>query len=213
METTREEKRRQLVLLEWKLFQQVHNEGGRASCQEDPETFFIMRSSQFAPWGEDLLDSWYRDLLDGEAEGRNLLAEKYAWMMARTAPREFEGLRSRLREPTEEALAQIDRIVALELKGMEQYRAQYPCLAGGNRPLRSAQDGGGITSFETYLWGELHTYSLHTLRLYRKMAEELDRAGTSLTMAVMEHMVEAYGYRSLEEAERHEAIRRTGRGR
>ena len=206
-----DEKRRRLVDLEWRLFGQVHNEGGRASCQEDRDTFVIMRGSQFAPWGEELLDSWYGDLTAAEREGRNLLAEKYAWMMARTAPGEFEGLRGRLKAPAEEALVRIDRIVSLELKGMGEYRRRCPCLAEGNRPLTSREDGGGVTSFETYLWGELHTYSPRTLALYGELVEGLDRAGTSITLAVMDHMVKAYGYRDLEEAERHERLRRTGR--
>ena len=32
-----------VVDIEWIQFQQVHNEGGRASCQDDRETFEIMR--------------------------------------------------------------------------------------------------------------------------------------------------------------------------
>ena len=39
-----------VVDIEWIQFQQVHNEGGRASCQDDRETFEIMRKSQFLAW-------------------------------------------------------------------------------------------------------------------------------------------------------------------
>lgn len=43
---------RRIAEAEWKLFEQVHNIGGRASCQDSPDTFFIMRSSQLMAWSE-----------------------------------------------------------------------------------------------------------------------------------------------------------------
>ncbi|MBQ7816510.1 MAG: DUF4125 family protein, partial [Oscillospiraceae bacterium] len=83
------EKKEALIKEEWEKFHNVQNEGGRADCQEDPETFAIMRRSQFVCWSEELVDSWHKDLIDAKKEGRNLLSEKYAWMMRQTAPYEF----------------------------------------------------------------------------------------------------------------------------
>lgn len=57
------------------------------------------------------------------------------------------------------------------------------------------------TSFETYLRGELKTYSLPTLRLLRAFTEELDAAGGNLAILTMEATAKAYGYVSLAEAE------------
>ena len=67
-----------VVDIEWIQFQQVHNEGGRASCQDDRETFEIMRKSQFLAWTEEVLESYLQDLRDAWKEGWNLLTEKYA---------------------------------------------------------------------------------------------------------------------------------------
>ena len=70
-----------IIQLEWNMFQKVRNTGGRAGCQDDWETFYIMRKSQFTSWKKELLLSYERDLLDGESAGRNLVMEKYAYMM------------------------------------------------------------------------------------------------------------------------------------
>ena len=42
-----EEKLQRLIRLEWEEFQNVHNKGSRAPCQDDRKTFWIMRSSLF----------------------------------------------------------------------------------------------------------------------------------------------------------------------
>ena len=46
-----------IIRLEWKQFQGVHNEGGRASCQEDPKTRESMRKSQVRTWEVEALES------------------------------------------------------------------------------------------------------------------------------------------------------------
>ena len=44
-----------IVKAEWEAFDKVQNEGGRASCQNDWNTFSIMRKSQYMTWPEELL--------------------------------------------------------------------------------------------------------------------------------------------------------------
>ena len=57
--------------LEWEMFIGVSNIGGTASCQEDPKTFKIMRTSQFLTWSEDTLKSYLDDLITAREYGRN----------------------------------------------------------------------------------------------------------------------------------------------
>lgn len=110
-----EEKLQRLIRLEWEEFQNVHNKGSRAPCQDDRKTFWIMRSSLFAPWSEEMIDSWYDDLLTARAEGHELVAEKYAWMMERTAPEEFQQIKHLLKVPSGESLALIAEIIDIRL--------------------------------------------------------------------------------------------------
>ena len=78
-----------IVALEWDQFQRTENEGGRASCQGNWPVFRQMRSSQFLTWPLDLLVSYRDDLVEADRVGRNLVTEKYARMMASTAPDEY----------------------------------------------------------------------------------------------------------------------------
>ncbi|MDO5537724.1 MAG: DUF4125 family protein, partial [Desulfovibrionaceae bacterium] len=79
METSELVKR--IIQKEWNFFQQTKNVGGRCSCQDDPDTFAIMRASQFCCWPDAALKMYDADLDKSAAEGRNPITEKYAYMM------------------------------------------------------------------------------------------------------------------------------------
>ena len=66
-----------IISLEWNMFQNVKNIGGRASCQDNYKTFYIMRRSQYENWTDDMLRCYYTYAASCEASGRNLLTEKY----------------------------------------------------------------------------------------------------------------------------------------
>jgi hypothetical protein len=204
---TLNEKKERLIQEEWLNFTAVRNEGGRADCQDDPETFFIMRRSQFVCWSEELVDSWYNDLVNAKNQGRNLLSEKYAWMMKQTAPLEFKKISRFLRFPTEQAEQLIEEVVKTEVRWMEEYNLKYPYMAAGNREIHSYEDSEYSTSFETYLRGELHTYSEKTLLLYANMVKQLNNDGKSLSVLIMDAMVKAYGYKDIDDAEKQQRIR------
>lgn len=198
---TLNEKKEALIKEEWENFHAVNNEGGKASCQNDPETFFIMRRSQFCCWDEELVESWHNDLVKAREKGRNLLSEKYAWMMQQTAPFDFGRISHLLTFPTIAAQQLMEEIIAIEVKWMEEYEKYYPFMAKGNRPIHSGSDSEYETSFETYLRGELHTYSENTLKLYHKMVNSLYSKGESMSIRIMDAMVKAYGYKDLDHAE------------
>ena len=190
-----------LVESEWADFTNVNNRGGRADCQDDKFTFTLTRTSQFMCWSEAIVDSYREDLAAAKAEGRNLPAEKYAWMMQITAPEEFAALRHLLQEPSEAAKRLIDKIAAAHLGWFRAYAAAYPCLAGGNRNEREDAGSPGGTSFQTYLRGELSTYSERTLRLYGAYVDTLRQENKNLALMIMAEQMRFYGFASLDEAE------------
>lgn len=192
----------EIVAQEWVMFDQVHNIGGRASCQDDRITFEVMRSSQLLAWSEEMLDSYARDLRDARLVGRNLLAEKYGYMMERTSPLEFERIRESLPPITMEKRALIDHISAVHMAWWKELNEAYPALTGRGRSGNREDDGVAGTSFETYLRGELATYSRQTLERYWEHVQKLQGEGKSLNRLILEHTVHQYGWNDLDEADR-----------
>lgn len=190
-----------MVSAEWELFGKVRNIGGAAHCQQDQRIFFLMRSSQFEAWSLEMRCSYYCDLMAAAREGRNLLSEKYAYMMARTHPAEYEALMGALppRDPEKDRL--IEGICAAHVIWQEELAARYPRLTGRGRPIRRTADSPVVTSFETYLWGELQTYSRKTLACYAACVTRLQDEGGSLGEKILRNMMAQHGYPSLEAAE------------
>jgi hypothetical protein len=190
----------EILQIEWSMFQSVQNIGGKASCQENPETFRVMRSSQFMSWSDEALKSYLIDLKGAEKEGRNLLSEKYAWMMKSTSPAEYSQIELLLTPLDLEVSLLIDEVAEIMLKWEEELSEEFPHLTKRGRPIRSSEDSQFVTSVETYLKGELASYSKKTLQLY--YANLLDQKSKNINGArvILEHIVKQYGYESLEVA-------------
>lgn len=190
-----------IIQTEWELFDQVHNIGGRASCQDNWPVFRIMRSSQLLSWTPDMLSGYREDLDRAISDGRNPLSEKYGYMMERTWPEEYERIRPLLPAPDAEKRRLADGICRIQVVWQEEIASRWPLLAHRGRAIRSGEDSPSVTSFETYLWGELQTYSLRTLSLYDAHVKNLYRQKQNLNQIILTYTVQQYGYSSLEEAE------------
>ena len=191
----------QIISLEWSAFDKVNNEGGRADCQDDFNTFQIMRKSQYMTWGKELLESWRQDLIAARDSGNNLITYKYGYMMESTAPEKFAIIKDQMPVVSQEKRNLIDQIVEIQVGWMEEFASKYPKLAANSRSVHTIDDNMYNTSAETYLRGELMTYSDGTLKLYGSMVVELAKSGKNLTLMIMENTVHLYGYQSLETAE------------
>ena len=85
-----------IVEIEWSYFTNLKNTGGRASCQDNREEFFLTRKSQWESLNEEILKSYLDDLEEYKRNKRNPLFEKYAYMMQYTHKDEYEKIKEYL---------------------------------------------------------------------------------------------------------------------
>lgn len=190
-----------IVKLEWEAFDKVQNEGGRAGCQDDYITFSIMRKSQYVTWPEELLRSYITDFEVANDNGSNMITNKYGYMMESTTPEEFAKIKDKLPPISQEKRTLIDEIVRLQVGFMEEFAKNYPLAAANARSIHASEDTPFNTSYETYLRGELMTYSDETLVLYGRFIAKKASDGENLAKEIMNHTAVFYGYESVDDLE------------
>ena len=181
----------EIVALEFGLFDKVNNIGGRASCQDDFQTFEAMRGAQFDAWNDTMRESYLADLTAAKERGRNLVEEKYAYMTGYDYMGELDGY--------ERKQELVDEIMDLMNEDTLAFRMQYPGVASRSRAF--GHDAGNTPSVNRYLLCELMTYSAHTLELMAPYIRELRGRGTSLPMEIHRNIADRYGFESLDEME------------
>ncbi len=191
----------EVIEKEWEQFQLVNNEGGRACCQDNWPEFHIMRKAQFLLWPQEILASYDADLRAAKECGRNLLFEKYAFMMQDTAPDKFLAVEHALPVITEERRRRIGETVKIQLEWAEEFQKKYPLFAGQGRPIHAAQACFGDTSIETYSRGELCSYGEETEKMYAAFVKQCRREGKNLAYLTRENIAHLHGFASLEAVE------------
>ena len=191
-----------IIELEWEMFDKTINKGGRASCQNNYPTFLIMRKSQYMTWNDALLESYYQDLINAKNKGWNLITEKYARMMESTHYNEYKEIEQYLEKRSEERIKIQEEIIKIQVNWMEQLSLDYPHIASHARILRTSHDNKEETSYETYLRGELSTYSDTTMTLYGRFIVDLLRQDKNLAYEIMNNTAKMYGYSDISDAEK-----------
>ncbi|MBD5396121.1 MAG: DUF4125 family protein [Lachnospiraceae bacterium] len=191
----------EMVTLEWEAFDKVDNEGGRADCQNDWNTFSIMRTSQYYTWTNEMLKSYIHDFHVANEKGWNLITEKYGRMMESTAPSRYAEIKGSLPAIPEVKKEIIEEIVKIQVGWMEDFAQRYPKAAGNARSIHTYEDNLYNTSYETYLRGEISTYSDETLDLYGRFIAGLFKEEKNLAEMTMRNTALLYGYESLEDLE------------
>jgi len=194
-----EELVRRIAKTEFEAFDKVKNEGGRAYCQNDWPTFSVMRKSQYLTWDRTMLLQYLYDFERETALGHNLITEKYGRMMESTAPEKYEDLEKHFPELSEEKKAVIEQIVALQMSMVEEFAKEYPKVVSNARNLHTYEDDMFDTSYETYLRGEISTYSDKMLQLYAGYVIRCAREGVNIARATIENTARLYGYQNLED--------------
>lgn len=190
-----------IIEVEWQQFQLVKNEGGRAACQDDWTTFQIMRESQFINWPLEILESYAKDLMAAMDKNWNLVFEKYARMMKSTVPEKYKEVEAILPPISEERVKRMEKTIAIQTKWLEDFAVEYPNLMEAARYVHTSEDTEYETSSETYLRGELASYSEETEKMYSEFIEKLQTEGKDFVVMTYEHMVKRYGYQSIKDAE------------
>ena len=122
-------------------------------------------------------------------------------MMESTAPEKYEQIKGNFPELSQEKKDIIEQIVGLQVGWMEEFSRNYPALSQNARSIHTSQDTPSETSYETYLRGELGTYSDKMLELYGRYVVDRAKTGRNLAYEIMENSVKLYGYSSVEDAE------------
>lgn len=190
-----------VVKLEFEAFDQVKNEGGRAYCQNDWPTFSVMRKSQYLTWNRTMLMQYLYDFRREFRKGHNLITEKYGRMMESTAPERYEEIKDNFPALSEEKKAVIEQIVSIQMQMMEAFAADYPNVAHNARSLHTYEDNPADTSYETYLRGEISTYSDKMLQLYGRYVVQCASEHVNIARKTIENTAMLYGYASIEEFE------------
>ena len=102
--------------------------------QDDWTTFLIMRISQFEGWDMNVLESYYDDIEQAEAQERNLIMEKYAYMMEETDPVYFLSIKGMLPEISEEKQLMAEKITSIYMEWEKEADIKYPNIRRHGRP-------------------------------------------------------------------------------
>ena len=182
---------------EWKYFSNLNNIGGRADCQDNREDFIIMRKSQWETFNEETLLSYLEDL----NSKNNPLFQKYAQMMKYNSPEEYEKIKDILEKASDEKTDLVNKIMFIYMEWEKEFFERYPIFSSMGRPLYSSEDDNIETSIETYLRGELLSYSENTLKLYLDYIVDNKEKNINLAIKNMDNLARMQGFNDSDEVE------------
>ena len=182
---------------EWKYFSNLNNIGGRADCQDNREDFIIMRKSQWETFNEETLLSYLEDL----NSKNNPLFQKYAQMMKYNSPEEYEKIKDILEKASEEKTDLVNKIMFIYMEWEKEFFERYPIFSSMGRPLYSSEDDDIETSIETYLRGELLSYSEKTLKLYLNYVIDNKEKNINLAIKNMDNLARMQGFNDSNDVE------------
>ncbi|CAM3085694.1 DUF4125 family protein [Streptobacillus ratti] len=191
----------EIISREWEMFKVLKNTGGPAECQNNKSEFEVMRKGQWDNLPTNILQSYLIDLRKAKDIGRNLLEEKYIRMMEFSAPEEFEEVKHLLPilSPGIEVL--INKIEKIYLSWGDEFERKFPKFSKLCRPLRNEGDMLEKASVQTYLRGELSSYSLKTVLFYSDYIDECVKKEINLIYETHKEVVKMKGFESIESVE------------
>lgn len=150
-----------VVSLEWEQFDMVRGMDGRAGCQDDPRRFLAYRCAQYLAFPHQMIPRVLAELERAELEGRNLVEEKYARMMAVTDPDAYrESCAQRIPEASPVKRAALAQLRDLLLPALADAARDLPESHLHARP--DVSSAGRVSSMDYFL-AEVEGYSLGSI--------------------------------------------------
>ena len=112
-----------------------------------------------------------------------------------------EKIKNLLEQPSSQKLDLVEKIMEIYMKWEEEFFKAYPIFSSMGRPLYSKQDDDEDTSIETYLRGELLSYSEKTLALYLKYILEMKNKNINLAVKNMDNLASMQGFENSQDVE------------
>jgi gluconate kinase len=176
----REQILKEIIDIELRMFLTVQTSDPSA-CQEEPETFRLMRRAGYHVLSTETLESYLKDLQEALEEDRNLITLKYA---------RIDKL-----IPTLNDNPVIGKIVEAEEHWLKALEKKYPST------FRNRADFAALV----YLRSELETYSDRTLELYFKDVSKALEEERNLTAERYTFLFQQIGFKSIDDMEREQA--------
>lgn len=189
----------EIIEREWSYFSKLNNIGGKAECQNNKEDFIIMRKAQWLTFNLETLSSYLDDL----KAKINPVFQKYAEMMRNNMPDEYENIEIFLDKISESKKGIVGQIMNIYMKWEEEFFEKFPIYSSMGRPLYSNLDTFEDTSVETYLRGELYSYSEKTLKIYFDYILEMKNKKINLAIQNMDYLAKLQGFENSMEVEKY----------
>ncbi len=159
---------KKIIDIEYDMFDKTKNIGSRASCQDNYPVFSLMRKSQYYTFNMSLLQSYYEYLNTAILDNHNIITYKYAYMEESTDNNHFKLIKDYLPTISSYKKNVVEEIIKIVLDDLLIVLNKYPNLVNCMRNVFTINDSIDDTSYETYLRGELYTYSDDLLTQYAK---------------------------------------------
>lgn len=190
MSKKREETLKKIVIDEWNFFTNINNIGKRAYCQDNSFTFIYSRLCYWNIYNDIILTSYLNDLVNAKNENRNLVTEKYAYIMQYTDPEYFNKIKKYLPPISDYKKNTVNSIMLIYMNWEEEIKKNNPELLDNNRDLYNPSQSTARTTIEYYFKGELISYSESTLNLILKYYLSAFQKGINLVEKNLKYLKE-----------------------
>lgn len=155
--------------IEFEMHKALNAYGGVQECQLNKNYYFIMRLSQHLNMSLEFLNSYLNDLIYAKNNNVSLPFIKYAFMEKSTDKKLYELTKDYLPIIDEKRTKLQEAIISVQLEMLNKYLKKQKNDSKNMRTIYSSSDNLDNASYETYLRGELSSYSENTVVLYGRM--------------------------------------------